>query len=48
MGKADRLDRNFNMVEKNCKSSMGATSTREGNPSGSLQSEEESAEGEEL
>lgn len=46
VGKADRLSENFNMVEKNCKSGMGAVPTWKGNAGGSLQSEEEVAEGE--
>lgn len=44
MGKADRLHENFNMVEINSNSDMGAVGICRGNANGSLQSKYVGAE----
>ena len=46
MAKADKLNENFNIMEKSYNRGMGAVGTWRGNASGKLQNEEEAVEGE--
>lgn len=48
MGKADKLNVNFSMVENNCNRDMGVVGTRMEDADGSLQDKEVAVEGWEL